>query len=255
MASKKVGGIRARGYEVPTRYANLFGRGFNFINESGHIKERFLPLAMKSGQTYNRFRRYTDDMGRERKFGRWKTILGNVGGTMTMPQLYNHFRVARYNVERGSVNFAIVLSERALAIFQESFKLKRFNSRGSSAWPKLSGHTIKSRIRHKTWPGAGRMLMELGELYSSLKQKPTGVGGMVYTDPKAFKEDTYKSGKKRRHICYAAVHNEGKEGGYYFWGNRPAVRRQFIGHSTLLIEFANRMVKRYLFDDVFVTKS
>lgn len=253
MASKKVGGIRARGYEIPTRYANLFGKNFKFINESGHMKERFLPLGMKSGQDYYRFRRYKE-FGRERKFGRWKTRLGNVGGIMTMPQFLNHLKVASYNIDRNSINFAVILSERALQIFKTSFKLKRFNSRGSSAWPKLSNHTIKSRIKHNTWPGAGRELMELGELYYSVKQEQIGKGGRVFTDPKSFRKEKYKSGHKRRHICYAAVHNEGKEGGYYFWGNRPAVRRQFIGHSTLLIEFANRVVKRYLFDDVFVTK-
>ena len=259
-------GRSARGYRIPNRYSSLFGKNFNFINESGHIKERFRPLGMQAGKQYSGFRSYTDDMGRQRKLGRWKTGLGNIGGEMTMQQLFNHFRVVSYNVEKNSLNFAIVLSERALRIFQQSFSMKRFNSRGGQKWPELSEHTKKIRRKRGTWPGAGRALMELGELYSSLKQEPTGIGGRIYTDPKAFTATTFSvSGKKnrgaskktykRRAICSAAVHNDGASGGYTFWGNRPAVRRQFIGHSTYLFEFANSIIKRYMFDDVFVIKA
>ena len=267
--AKITNGVSARGYKIADRYVSLFGKNFNFINESGHIKERYRPLGMQAGRTYNTYRSYTDDMGRQRKLGRWKTGIGNLGGEMTMQQLFNHFRVVRYNIEKNSLNFIILLSERALEIFQRSFKIKAFNSRGGQKWPELSESTKNVRRKRGTWPGAGRALMELGELYSSLKLESGKFGGKIYTDPAAFKAETYsdriKGSKrnksaakkiyKRRKVCAAAVHNEGAAGGYTFWGNRPAVRRQFIGHSTYLISFANSIIKRYMFDDVFVIKA
>ena len=259
-------GRSARGYKIANRFTLLFGKSHNFINESGHMYERYRPLGMQVGKEYTTFRSYKDDAGRVRKLGRWKTGLGNIGGEMTMQQLFNHFRVVSYNVEKNALNFSIVLSERALRIFQQSFSMKKFNSRGGQKWPELSSHTINVRRRRGTWPGAGRALMELGELYNSLKLETIKTGGRIYTDPKSFRATSFASGKKkngsaakksykRRAVCSAAVHNEGSEGGYTFWGNRPAVRRQFIGHSTYLFDFANSIVKRYMFDDVFVIKA
>lgn len=50
---------------------------------------------------------------------------------------------------------------------------------------------------------------------------------VIYTNPAAFKGT-------RSGVCYAAVHNEGSEGGYTFGTKAPAVKRQFMGHSTYM---------------------
>ena len=48
----------------------------------------------------------------------------------------------------------------------------------------------------------------------------------VFTDPRVFKKLT------KSKVCYAAVHNEGGDGGYYYGKSGiPATKRQFMGYS------------------------
>ena len=250
--AKRSGGyVLNRGYAIPEKvFDYAFPKNVNLFSE-GRLKERFLPLGMQNGKQYSRFR-YDPDNLRKRSGSRWKSSPGSNSGVLTIRQLQIHFKIAAYAVERNGHNFAHVLAERALKIFQDSFKYQKFHSRDAESWPDLKEWTIKKRIKHNTL-GSGKKLFELGELYKSLNFEKTKLGGRVYTDPKAFKKEVYPDGSKRRAFCYAAIHNEGPEGGYSF-GRHKAVRRQFIGHSTYIFDFARSIARKYLFDDVFLTK-
>lgn len=258
-------GFSSRGYSLTGRQINLFPSGTNFLNEAGRFRSEFIPYAMRGKNTeYSRYR--IDPTTRRGTTSKaWITKKGGGGGNLSLGDFRTHLRIARYNVEKSAVNFAIVLSLRAQKIFQESFKYKRFYSADGSAWPELSENTKKNRIRHKTWPkasgfnGTGGILQEFGDLYNSIKQRKEGKGGSVYTDPSEFKPHVYPNGKTRRSICYAGVHNNGGEMGMTygngFGGKRPTTRvkqRQFMGHSTYLFDFARQIARTYLFDDVFV---
>lgn len=263
-------GFSSRGYSLTGRQINLFPSGTNFLNEAGRFRSEFIPYAMRGKNTeYSRYR--IDPTTRRGTTSKaWITKKGGGGGNLSLGDFRTHLRIARYNVEKSAVNFAIILSLRAQKIFQESFKYKRFYSADGSAWPELTENTKKNRIRHGTWPGKG-ILNEFGDLYRSIKQTKTKKGGSVYTDPSEFKEHTYTvtrtvngkkkktTGKRYQRPCYAAVHNNGGELGLTygngFGGSRAAVKvkqRQFMGHSTYLFDFARQIARTYLFDDVFV---
>ena len=274
-------GISNRGYSLSSRQINLFPSGTIFydrkINARGievgystHISERFRPLGMKSGVDYSRHRGVwkTQTGARGVKttvVGKtnfpWISRRGGAGGqTMTMAMFKNHLMIASYEVVKNSHNFAIILSLRAQKIFQQSFKYRRFYSAGASKWPDLTENTMKRRIKNGTWPGAGGILREFGDMYKSIKQRDVASGGQVYTDPSEYKPHTYKNGKTRRSICYAGIHNNGWEMGMTYGtgvgGKRAAVpvkQRQFMGHSTYLFNFANSIMGVYLFDEVFLT--
>jgi hypothetical protein len=234
----------------------MFPKGTQFTNMSGHFADKYYPMAMVEGKEYSRFR--TNPETRTGKSTqRWVSKSGRTSvGDIDIRYLGQHFKLAYYSLEKNSLNFVIVLSERAQAIFQGSFSKKKFNSADGQLWQPLSEHTISKRKKHKTTPV--RMLQEMGELLSSIKTSKPATSGFshmasVYTDPKAFKATRYPSGHKRRAICYAAIHNEGSQGGYSF-GKYRAVRRQFMGHSTYFLAFSNSIIRKYLFDDVFLTR-
>lgn len=260
MASK-FNGISSRGYGLTTRQINLFPKGTRFIGETGHFSPEFRPLAMrgKGGE----FSSYRYDPNTKKKLTNkpWVTKKGNTVDALTMAEFKAHLRIAAYGVEKSASNFAVVLSMRAQRIFQESFKRKKFYSADGSTWPALSPKTIKNRMRNGTWPGAGGMLREFGDLYSSIKQRKVGENSaQVFTDPSEFKPHVYKNGRTRRSICYAGIHNNGGELGLSygngFGGKKPFMpvrQRQFMGHSTYLFKFAKTIMRTYLFDDVFVS--
>jgi hypothetical protein len=159
-------------------------------------------------------------------------------------------------IEINSMNFTVILSLRAQKIFQDSFKYKRFYSASGNAWEPLDPKTIKKRQRKHTWIGAGGMLREYGDMYKSIKVR-RGAGrkfaGGVYTDPSEYVQHQYTNSKGRKQVdkrgvfCYAGLHNEGGK----IRGGRKLPKRQFMGHSTYLFEFALAQADRYFFFNVF----
>lgn len=136
-----------------------------------------------------------------------------------------------------------VLALRAQKIFQDSFRLKRFNSEGTSKWKKNTRFTYLKRVRNHTWPGAGGLMQEDGYLQKSIIVKEKGPNGnpIVTTAPT-------HGGK-----IFAGVHNNPTPGMTYgnMYGRKPVTQRQFIGHSTKIDEFMSWYQQRYLFDMVF----
>jgi len=150
-------------------------------------------------------------------------------------------------IEVNALSYTVILSLRSQKIFQDSFKYKKFYSNGGDGWPDLDEKTIKKRKKRHTWPGAGGILREYGDMFKSIKigrGKQGRFVGVVYTDPKDYK---HSSTKKRSSFCYAGLHNEGGR----IRGGHVLPKRQFIGHSTYLFDFALKQADRYLFFNVF----
>lgn len=96
-------------------------------------------------------------------------------------------------------DFEVSVGKAAVEIFQQSFDLNRFNSKGSLAW--------RQRPRHNKGGNLVGSLVESKSLRNSIKYKPEpffrGKGKVkVFTDPAAF-TGTYS----HRGFCFAAVHN------------------------------------------------
>lgn len=149
------------------------------------------------------------------------------------------------------LSFTAVTALRAQKVFQDSFKYKRFYSSGEPSWKPLSDFTIKKRLLQGTWPGAGGILRERGDMYNSLKVKKVNNGLYhgygVYTDPKE-----YKNGPHRGFV-YAGLHNNPSASDTYGDGfngairPRKAIKRQFMGHSTYIDQFIFSNIDRYMF--------
>lgn len=179
----------------------------------------------------------------------------------TFAWLRQHLVNVVEKIEIGSMNYTIILSLRAQKIFQNSFKYKKFYSADGDSWQPLAKSTIKKRERKGTWPGDGGMLREYGDMFRSIKTLKGSItrngvkfnGSFVNTDPKEYVQHSYtnRHGQsitdKRGVFCYAGLHNEGGK----IRGGRKLPKRQFIGHSTYLYEFALAQADRYFFFNVF----
>ena len=126
---------------------------------------------------------------------------------------------------------------------------------GGDAWPELSKFTIKKRISKKTWPGAGGMLMEYGDMFKSIQIHSLKTSGMrgygVYTNPEAYTHG------KRKGFVYAGIHNNPSRSDTYGDGFHGAItpkrviKRQFMGHSSYIEDFIRSNIGRYMFYEVF----
>lgn len=137
--------------------------------------------------------------------------------------------IAAHQLPIAAEHWRFVLAQRALKIFQDSFSIKRFYSKGSKRWAELKKSTIKKRKRKGTWFGTGGILQETNALYNSLEYIPT--------------VKSFTSGV-RANRWYAGVHNDAEDGDH-------VPRRQFMGHSTLIDDFVASYERAYLFDTVF----
>ena len=166
----------------------------------------------------------------------------------------NLFRIAE-RIASVSLSFSAVTTLRAKKVFQDSFVHKRFYSSGGDAWPELSKFTIKKRISKKTWPGAGGMLMEYGDMFKSIQIHSLKTSGMrgygVYTNPEAYTHG------KRKGFVYAGIHNNPSRSDTYGDGFHGAItpkrviKRQFMGHSSYIEDFIRSNIDRYMFYEVF----
>lgn len=84
------------------------------------------------------------------------------------------------------------------------------------------GSLTQMRNRKVPWGNGYAVKSKIAASYSPIGKV------VLFTNPAAFKQTA--SG-----ICYAAIHNEGSEGGYrYGKFGGAAIKRQFMGHSTYM---------------------
>lgn len=156
-------------------------------------------------------------------------------------QLYQHLISVAHQIPIATEHWRMVLARRALAVFQESFTLKRFNSDGERNWKRITPWTRKKRKWKGTWPGAGKLMQETNALFKSLHIENSTLTSSVVASAR-----------------YAGIHNDPEPGMTYgngFGGKysppKPVTKRQFMGHSTKIDEFIAAYEKNYLFDTVF----
>lgn len=233
---------------------NLFNKNLKIPTKNGSWGK---PLTITGGKNanfawgrglYKNAEGGISQVSSKLKFGTQVNSGGTTGEFESFAQLARHFQVTSHALSLNIEHFRIAALHRAHKIFLTSFKIKAFHSRGEANWPALATFTIHKRAKRGT---GSRILYELGDLKNSIKVDEGT--GKIFTDKVAPKKH------KKLYNCYAGWHNEG-EGTYgKGFGARPPQpykKRQFIGHSTYLDPFVDNqmswMVKRYLFDSVFL---
>lgn len=230
------------GYKISRQYTDPY-RGKKF-----GLKNPYSALNIKINGSQKSYTQST--------FDRWSKSGQHFQSALTFAWLRKHLIEVIEKIHVNSMNYTVILSLRAQKIFQDSFKYKRFYSANGGAWPSLRQSTIKKRQRKNTWPGAGGMLREYGDMFSSIEVRRAGdntfMGGVI-TNPKKYVRHEYtgrdgqKHTDKRGAFCYAGLHNNGGT----IRGGHHLPKRQFMGHSTYLFEFALRQADRYFFFNVF----
>lgn len=264
-------GVVLRG-SLTERQRNLFVAGTNFLDESGRLRRPFREMSIgqninSTKYTANRvnaseFKWFRDIRRMEmpddrnvigsmkRGHGRvtrtnWAVISNSKGNAsaMSFNQFYMQIVSIAHQIPIATSNWKLVLAHRALAVFRQSFTLKRFNSDGAKKWPLNTAWTRKKRKSKKpsTWPGANRLMQETNALYKSIKLMNT----FTFTGVTASAR-------------YAGVHNcpttgmtYGNGFGGIFTPPKPVTQRQFMGHSTEIDKFIATYERRYLFDTIF----
>ena len=145
-----------------------------------------------------------------------------VGKPLTPKQFMAQWRHLPHKFQVNLWNFEVKAGRAAVEVFKESFDLGRLNTSGSRMWRKR-----KDRKKHPILVETTSLKNSIKWKHSSNKRNPNGV--TIYTDPNGFKNT-----KRHRGFCYAAVHNA--PSGTYTYGKSgaPSIRRQFIGHSSVL---------------------
>lgn len=249
----------------------LFVADTKLFDESGRIKAPFREMSI--GQELRSGRHARANNGGQGVYTKWFTDprkmelpadYGGVGaikakgGAVTrdtwratrdagiiplknLNQLYRHLIVVAHQIPIATEHWRMVLARRALAVFKESFVLKRFNSDGAKKWKPNTRWTRRKRKWKGTWPGAGKLMQETNTLFKSLHVVDTPLASSVVAGAR-----------------YAGVHNSPERGMTYgngFGGRfsppKPVTQRQFMGHSTKIDEFIAAYEKSYLFDTIF----
>lgn len=264
---QKGGGSQA---SISKQYNKYFSSDVRFTTRQGHLKDWARPLSLKGGQNpnYNWSRvGYRDFDGTARRVSsseRWGANINKVKSGMTgsatvlvgTRQWIRQIQISLHQLYINAENFRILAGQRAMKVFQNSFKYQQFYSSNSQKWASLSSYTRRKRAARGT---GSRILKEYGDLYKSIKIDidASPMTTRIYTDV----VPANASHHKKHSICYAGYHNEGKGTYGKGWnGNnpKPYIRRQFMGHSSYLDPFSDsfmkKMMKVYLFDSVFLVK-
>lgn len=123
----------------------------------------------------------------------------NKGIPLTPQQFRAQWESLPHAFDLNVWDFQVSVGQSAVDIFQKSFDMKRFNTRGSMVW------------RHRPKRNKGRFtvggLVESRSLRNSIVYETESYNRsrgkvMVFTDPKAF-SGTYN----HKGFCFAAVHN------------------------------------------------
>ena len=152
---------------------------------------------------------------------------------LTPERLMAQWTGATHKLQVNLHNFEVKAGKAAVAIFKQSFAMKRFNSHNARPWASWQGN----------YKGKGELMQEHGILKNSIKVKSIQNHAVtVFTDPNSFNNPL------QRHpgFCYAAVHNNLR------YLDTPPPRgpkreRQFIGHSTLLLDELHQL-SLHIFD-------
>lgn len=253
-----------------TRLKKVYGKYFSsksvaFTNRGGHIQGWAKTLTLKGGKDPNlnwhrpQFRATNGKLIRASSKTLWgANINSNTPATILVgtKQWVRQIQISLHALYVNAENFRIFVGQRAIKVFQNSFKYQQFYSSRTQRWKPLSAWTLKKRA----WRGTGsRILKEYSDLYNSIKidENAGPMTTRVYTDIVPA-----NAGHHKRHsICYAGYHNEGKGTYGSGWNGhkpKPYIRRQFMGHSSHLNPFTDsfmkKMMKMYLFDSVFLIK-
>lgn len=182
---------------------------------------------------------------------------------ITLEQFCNHWtrdKRARHwhsllakNVE----DFATRAGEYALSRFRTSFHEGGFYGSGTkwaprtSRWGKKFTHpvmddqhelrnSLKGSFTDRAYSAFGKRDYRRGHRYS------------IWSTEKSVPVAGKRGKKKGRNQNYAAVHNTDPKLGLYTvnqYSSRRPVQRQFIGHSTKLLDFINRVFVPRIFDE------
>jgi len=160
-------------------------------------------------------------------------MAGTIGKEITFEKLVEQWNSAPVRFEINALNFNTNIGKDAVEIFKKSFELRTFNSSGSFPWSPR-----KDKKPHQLLEETGSLKNSI--VYSNLSDHGTGV--KIYTDPRAFGG----SNRNKAGICYAAIHND-PDGSYTFNNGGKSVRRQFMGHSSILKEKIETLTRTILF--------
>lgn len=256
---------------MPKRYQKLFIAGTKFASGNGTVDRTFRPMTLRGGKNPNynwaRVQYSSFDGGKPGKTGAnsyWgakvdKGKSAAKGGICTLrgiKEWIRHLEIAHHAMAIQATNFRIVVTRRALKIFQNSFKYQQFYSNGAQRWHPLAPATLKRRTKRGT---GNHILKEYGDLYKSIKiEENSGLNqSRVYTDI----VPANTAHHKKYSFCYAGYHNEGVGTYGAAWNGyntKSYIKRQFIGHSSHLNfrtdGFIRKMMKQYLFDSVFLIR-
>lgn len=123
----------------------------------------------------------------------------NRGIPLTPQQFRAQWELLPHTFDLNVWDFQVSVGQSAVDIFQKSFDMKRFNSRGSMVWkhnPKRNkgGFTVGGLVESRSLRNS---IIYEAESYNRSRGKVK-----VFTDPKAF-SGTYN----HKGFCFAAVHN------------------------------------------------
>jgi hypothetical protein len=260
---KKVNTRSKRNFSIPSQYKRYFNSKLKFTGKGG-TPAWAKPLGLRGGA--NPEAQWRTMMYQPFKGGakhdittvRWGAKLGKSNATVLngTKQWVRQIQVTVHALSISAENWRIMVGQRAIKVFQNSFRYLKFYNNRSQHWQSLSSATLRKRAKRGT---GSRILREYGDLYESikLKERQNAMTTRVYTDI----VPANSSKHKKHSVCYAGYHNEGK--GTYGKGWRghkptPYVKRQFMGHSSYLNPitdpFMRKMMRTYLFDNVFLSR-
>lgn len=260
------GGGRSRVSSVPKKYSKYFSSKTNFTSgRGGHLASWAKPMTLRGGANPNynwsraQFAGPNGKIMNDSSKARWGANI-NAGAPATVlvgtKQWIRQLQISIHALYVQSEHFRIVVGQRAIKVFQNSFKDQQFYSSRTQRWKPLSTYTLKKRASRGTGNG---ILKEYGDLYNSIKidENAKPMTTRVYTDV----VPANAAHHKKHSICYAGYHNEGRGTYGRGWNGhkpKPYIKRQFMGHSSHLNpykdSFLRKMMKMYLFDSVFLVK-
>lgn len=250
-------------WEVPQKYKKYFHHSAFNRNRAGRSPEWTKNLTLRGGKNpaYNWSRTQFDYKAKSglMKTGRtgpkdlWGINIQGGGTLKDLKALIRQLEIASRAVYVQAEHFRVLTGERAIQVFRNSFKYKKFYTSNSTAWHPLSEFTKKKRMKRGT---GTQILVEYRDLMDSFELEKESAPMTTTVQTGIVQADIAKH--KKHSLCYAGWHNEG-EGTYGNGFGRRApkqyIKRQFMGHSSFLNpindHFLRRMMKIYLFDGVF----
>lgn len=245
-------------------------------NGGNRLQEHLRPLTISDKRDF--YGRVRTEAGRTNSQWGAKLSNGKYKGTAFVlngiEELLKHLQIAKYQMRVQAEHFRLAVGQRALRVFQLSFKYHKFYNEDTD-WEKLASYTRRKRTVAGTWFGSHKSkLYETGSMSVAFdyKQKIGNATRISTSKPhtpriKMSVRDVIRGVPLKRKIMYsrvddpvyAGIHNEGVPKGRKPGSKIP--QRQFMGwsksHSNVMDKidtFAYEVADRYLFDSVFLTK-